>query len=154
AFGYELARQFGLKVRQTRPALVPLLFAANDRSHYCELAGISAEVIVTSDHQSFREKMLITHRGLSGPVILQISSYWNPGKPIQIDLVPHHNVTEAMRRGTVRDMASARSVFQEVLPNRLAVRWLDLHAPRTWTNEALTELERQVHAWTLIPSGT
>ncbi len=80
AFGYELARQFGLKIRECRPALVPLTFDADDRKHYCDLAGVSAEVIASVGRQRFREKMLITHRGLSGPAILQISSYWKPGE--------------------------------------------------------------------------
>jgi predicted Rossmann fold flavoprotein len=75
-FGYDVARQFGLKIRKMRPALVPLVFGPNERKHYCDLAGVSAEVIASANGQSFREKMLITHRGLSGPAILQISSYW------------------------------------------------------------------------------
>ena len=82
AFGYELAKQFGLKIRECRPALVPLTFDADDRKHYCDLAGVSAEVIASLGRQRFREKMLITHRGLSGPAILQISSYWKPGEPL------------------------------------------------------------------------
>ena len=75
-FGYDLARQFGLAIRETRPGLVPLLFGAEDARRYTDLAGVSAEVIAACDSQSFREKMLVTHRGLSGPAILQISSYW------------------------------------------------------------------------------
>src|SRR5450755_2079238 len=80
AFGYELARQFGIKIRECRPALVPLTLDADDRKHYCDLAGVSAEVVASVGRQRFREKMLITHRGLSGPAILQISSYWKPGE--------------------------------------------------------------------------
>src|ERR1700723_1315111 len=80
AFGYDLARQFGLKMQKTRPALVPLVFGGADRDHYCDLAGVSAEVVAGIDEQRFRESMLITHRGLSGPAILQISSYWTEGK--------------------------------------------------------------------------
>src|SRR5580698_496613 len=80
AFGYDLARQFGVNIQKTRPALVPLLFGAADREHYTDLAGVSAEVVAALGEQRFRESMLITHRGLSGPAILQISSYWNKGK--------------------------------------------------------------------------
>ena len=98
-FGYELARQFGLTVRQTRPALVPLVLKTKDRNQYCDLAGVSMEVVAATDHHSFREKMLITHRGLSGPAILQISSYWSKGKPIRIDLAPDRDVTAAIREG-------------------------------------------------------
>lgn len=154
ALGYDLARQFGLPIRPTRPALVPFILGKNDRTQYCDLAGVSAEVDVSTDHHSFREKMLITHRGLSGPAILQISSYWSRGQSIGIDLAPDHDVTAAIRASKVRSMAAARSAFQGLLPHRLAVRWLDLHAPSAWTNQALAELERQIHEWTLVPAGT
>ena len=153
-FGYEVARQFGLKVQPTRPALVPLVLAAEDRAHYCDLAGVAAEVVASSDHQRFREKMLITHRGLSGPAILQVSSYWAPGTPINIDLAPEREIQAILRSAKVRNAASARSVVRQVLPNRLADRWLQFHAPAAWTNQALAELERQIHNWTIVPAGT
>ncbi|MBZ5702889.1 MAG: NAD(P)/FAD-dependent oxidoreductase [Acidobacteriia bacterium] len=153
-FGYDLARQFGLKIVPTRPALVPLLLGGKDRSRYCNLAGVSAEVLAGTDAHAFREKMLITHRGLSGPAILQISSYWEKGHRIRIDLAPERAVTAAIREGQARNMAAARSAFQGVLPKRFAERWLELHKPRAWTNEALAALERQVHEWTLTPAGT
>jgi predicted Rossmann fold flavoprotein len=154
AFGYDLARQFGLKIREPRPALVPLVLGERDRNQYCDLTGVSTEVIVAADHQSFREKMLITHRGLSGPAILQISSYWREGKAIRIDLAPDCEVTAAICESKVRNLAAARSAFQEFLPKRFAARWLDLHAPSAWTNQALALLERQVHEWVLEPAGT
>src|SRR5580765_4368833 len=78
SFGYDLARQFGLKIVEPRPALVPLVFNKDDSAHFCDLAGVSTEVVASIGPQRFREKMLITHRGLSGPAILQISSYWKP----------------------------------------------------------------------------
>ena len=78
SFGYDLARQFGLKIIESRPALVPLVFNTEDRQHYSDLTGLSAEVIASTAKQHFREKMLFTHRGLSGPAILQVSSYWSP----------------------------------------------------------------------------
>jgi len=154
AFGYDLARQFGLRIRDTRPALAPLVLGAKERAEYCDLAGVSAEVAVSAGQNSFKEDMLITHRGLSGPAILQISSYWKKGQPLRINLAPDRNATAAIRAGKVRDMAAARSAFQEFLPKRLATRWLDLHAPPDWTNQALTELERQAHEWTLTPADT
>src|SRR5581483_1386021 len=143
AFGYDLARQFGLKIVPTRPALVPLVLSAEDRSRYCDLAGVSAEVIAASNHYRFREKMLITHRGLSGPAILQVSSYWSAGESICIDLAPEREVTAAIREARVRSHAVAQAAFQQVLPNRLAVRWLDLHAPKAWNNRAIAQLEQQ-----------
>ena len=153
-FGYDLARQFGLKIVPTRPALVPLVLDAEDRSRYCDLAGVSTEVIAASNRHHFREKMLITHKGLSGPAILQISSYWSAGEPICIDLAPEHDVTAPIREAKVRSLTMARAAFQQVLPNRLAARWLDLHAPAAWNNQAIAQLEQQVHQWTLIPVDT
>lgn len=159
-FGYDLARQFGLKIQKPRPALVPLLFGAADREHFADLAGVSAEVVAALGEQRFRESMLITHRGLSGPAILQISSYWNNGKPVRIDLAPGRDVTTAMRNGGTRNMTAARAAFQGVLPKRFATRWLDLHSPSskgvkdTWSNEELDELERRVHDWVVVPADT
>ncbi len=154
AFGYDLARQFGLKIRKTRPALVPLVLGPEDQSRYCDLSGVSSEVIATCNQQSFREKMLITHRGLSGPAILQISLYWNHGHPIRIDLAPDRTVTAVIREAKVRNVAAARSAIQQVLPKRFATRWLDLHMPSSWTNPALAKLEQQVHEWMLTPTDT
>jgi hypothetical protein len=150
-FGYDVARQFGLAIRECRPALVPLTFGAEDRLRYCDLTGVSAEVIASFGRQRFREKMLITHRGLSGPAILQISSYWQPGQAVAIDLAPDRDVLAALPR---RDLAAARSAFRAALPARLADRWLDLHAPDRWTNSALEKLERSVHHWEVTPDGT
>ena len=154
-FGYELARQFGLKVREPRAALVPFVFNPEDRQSYCDLAGVSAEVIASFDEQKFREKMLITHRGLSGPAILQISSYWKPGGAVQIDLMPESSLMLPFQDSkTPRTAATLKAALQRALPNRLAVRWLELHAPRGWTNAALQEFDRDLHAWNLVPSGT
>jgi predicted Rossmann fold flavoprotein len=154
AFGYDVARQFGLKIRDTRPALVPILLDRKDRGRYCDLAGISAEVVAKVNGQSFREKMLITHRGFSGPAILQISSYWNAGEAIRIDLAPDRNVTAAIRDAKVRNMAAARAAFEGVLSKRFADTWLEVNVPTAWTNPALEELERRVHEWTVLPAGT
>jgi predicted Rossmann fold flavoprotein len=154
-FGYQIARQFGIKIRETRPALTPLLLQSRDRSTYCDLAGVSTEVIAAStDHHAFREAMLITHQGLSGPAILQISSYWNKGEPLHIDLAPHREVFASLRASSTRSIAAARAAIQLALPNRLATRWLDAHLPPRWTNEDLSHLEQKLHQWTIIPSGT
>jgi len=153
-FGYELARQFGLKIVETRPGLAPFVLAGKDRSRYCDLAGVSAEVIAQADHHAFREKMLITHRGLSGPAILQISSYWEKGQSIHIDLAPDREVAEAIRTSKVRNMAAARMAFQGILPKRFAERWLENHAPTAWNNDALAKLEKQAHEWVITPADT
>ena len=116
SFGYDLARQFGLKINETRPALVPLIFNAQDREHYSDLTGLSAEVIVATGKQSFREKMLFTHRGLSGPAILQISSYWKPATSITIDLAPGQDLTASIRNsnGARRDPPALKGALRTV----------------------------------------
>jgi predicted Rossmann fold flavoprotein len=153
--GYDLARQFGLAIREPCPALVPFVFGPEDRGRFCDLAGVSADVAVSLDHQRFREKMLITHRGLSGPAILQISSYWKPGQGIAIDLAPGRDVTAALRAGEApRSITAMGSALHRFLPNRFANRWLDLNVPAAWTNSGLAELERATHNWTVLPAGT
>jgi len=159
SFGYDLARQFGLSIRDPWPALVPLLMNAEDASYYCDLAGVSTEVIasvITEEVKGhFREKMLVTHRGLSGPAILQVSSYWKKPQPVMIDLAPECEVTAGFRDPTTpRNLTTLRSELRKFLPHRLADRWLDLHAPTSWTNHALADFEKQTHAWSVSPSGT
>jgi hypothetical protein len=155
SFGYEVARQFGLRIVETRPALVPLTLNREDSRRFCDLAGVSAEVIARLDGQQFREKMLITHRGLSGPAILQISSYWKPHQAITLDLAPDRKMTAALFEPNARrDLAAAKTAFRAVLPQRLADRWLELHPPAGWSNHALEELERHAHHWQIIPEGT
>ncbi len=153
-FGYELARQFGLKIVETRPALVPFVLAAKDRSRYCDLAGVSAEVIARANHHAFREHLLITHRGLSGPAILQVSSYWEKGQPIQIDLAPDREVASAIRGAKFRNIAAAQKAFQGILPRRFAERWLQNHPPGAWNNEALAKWEQEIHQWVVEPADT
>jgi predicted Rossmann fold flavoprotein len=112
-------------------------------------------VTASCDVHQFREKMLITHRGFSGPVILQISSYWRESQEIRIDLAPGAELTAIFRDPkTPRTLAALRSELRKALPARLAERWLELHAPISWTNTALADLERQAHAWTITPTGT
>ena len=155
SFGYEIARQFGIRIRDPWPGLVPLVLSPEDRSRYCDLAGVSADVIASCDGQQFREKMLITHRGLSGPAILQISSYWKKPQPIAVDLAPGSEVTAIFRDPKVRrDVGTLRAELRKAMPNRLADRWVELHSPASWTSAALADFERQTHAWILVPAGT
>jgi len=154
-FGYDLARQFGLGIRETRPGLVPLLFGAEDSRHYTDLAGVSAEVIAACEGQHFREKMLVTHRGLSGPAILQISSYWRKAESILIDLAPDQEVnTGLLEASAPRNIAALRAALRRFLPNRLADRWLEIHEPKSLTNASLKEVERKMHNWPLVPAST
>jgi predicted Rossmann fold flavoprotein len=167
SFGYDLARQFDIAIRQPRPALVPLVFGEDDRSRYRDLSGVSAEVIAACNGRQFREKMLFTHRGLSGPAILQISSYWGSGEssneslhtkdkpPVVIDLAPGIELSAAFRdSNTPRNPAALRTELRRLLAQRLADRWLDAHLPASWTNSALADFERQIHAWVISPAGT
>ena len=155
SFGYDLARQFGIRIRDCRPALVPLTLDAQDRQQYCDLAGISADVVASCDSQRFHDKMLFTHRGLSGPVILQLSSYWRKPMPITIDLAPGHDLTAPLRASPARrDLSSAKASLRGIVPARLADRWMEGHAPQSWNNQSLAELESQAHHWQVTPSGT
>jgi predicted Rossmann fold flavoprotein len=183
SFGYDVARQFAHPIVDTRPALVPLVFSPQDQAEWCDLAGLSAEVIASFAAQSqsktktvrsaFREKMLITHRGLSGPAILQISSYWRPGEPIELDLAPTFAPTRdadpAAGSGGIftpltlpharRDLTSAAAALRAALPARMAARWLALHAPAAaqtslLSNAALAQMDRELHAWQIVPAGT
>ncbi len=153
-FGYDLARKFGLKIKSTKPGLVSLMFGNKDREHFAELAGVSAEVIASADKHAFREKMLITHRGLSGPAILQVSSYWEKGLPIHIDLAPETDVTAAIRERTERNVEMVKTELRKFVPARLAARWIELNMPSAWTNQSLMELENKIHNWTIIPADT
>jgi predicted Rossmann fold flavoprotein len=154
-FGYDLARQFGLKTVEPRPGLVPLLFGTEDGRRYYDLAGVSTEVIATCGNHRFQEKMLVTHRGLSGPAILQISSYWKDREAVFIDLAPGQNVTSDLLDvpGT-KNISCLRAALRRFLPNRLADRWLQFHPPMNWTKSSLHETERDIHAWPVIPAGT
>jgi predicted Rossmann fold flavoprotein len=153
-FGYDLARKFGHKIVPTRPALVPLVFNPADHHRYSQLAGVSTEVIATAGKNSFREKMLFTHRGLSGPAILQISSYWKESQPIHLDLAPERDATASLRASSRRDLAATRKALQQFLPNRLAERWLGFNAPSSYTNPDLAAFEKQLHNWSLIPASS
>ena len=155
AFGYQIARQFGLRLQPCRPALVPLTFVPEDLTRYADLAGVSTEVVASAGAGRFREKLLFTHRGLSGPAVLQVSSYWEPGEGVVVDLAPDRVWTRELRsQPGQRDLAIARSAIRGVLPHRLADRWLALHPPSSWTNQGLEEAESSLHRWTVYPSGT
>ena len=155
AFGYDVARQFGIPIRECRPALVPLVLGGAEHGNFRELAGVSADVVVSLGKHSFREKLLITHRGLSGPAGLQISSYWNGVEPVLVDWAPEHEILSALLRPNGRrDLSAAKAALREKLSARLAERLLDLSMPLAWTNHALTQLERRLHAWTFTPVAT
>ena len=152
--GYALAKQFGLQIQPTRPALVPLILGRQGQKQYCDLAGVSAEVIASTEDAAFREKMLITHRGLSGPAILQISSYWEQGKAITLDLAPGREIASAVQRAKYRNLPELVAALQGNLARRFAERWAELHEPESLSNAGLEKFEREVHAWGVVPAGT
>jgi hypothetical protein len=155
AFGYELARQFGLKVIEPRPALVAFTLNPVDAKRFCDLTGVSTEVVASIGKQSFRENLLITHYGFSGPAILQISLYWKPGEKVVLDLAPKGPVfAHLLESGARRDAVAAGAALREVLPIRLAERWLELHPLKKWTNAAFEEAERLLHHFEFVPAGT
>ncbi len=154
-FGYDLARQFGIPIEPCRPALVPLTLSGEDHASFRDMAGVSAPVIASCGKRSFTEKMLFTHRGLSGPAILQISSYRSRGESIHIDWSPGQPVLAPLREANARrDLAALKTALSAQLPVRLADRLVDVAAPHSWTNHALYELEHRLHHWTFTPSGT
>ncbi len=148
-FGYRIAEQFGLGIVECRPALVPFTFSREDRESFSDLAGVSTEVVAGG----FREKMLFTHRGLSGPAILQASSYWRPGQTVEIDLLPGVDAGAELRaRRTLRPVLNAH------LPKRMADRWVERRAV-TRAGEALSDREivklaDDLHRWHFQPAGT
>lgn len=156
SFGYDLARQFGLKIEPPRAALVPLVFSERDSKRWCDLAGVSTEVIATtrSTKQMFRENMLFTHRGISGPAILQISSYWDGKEPIHLDLAPDRDLTTDLRAREHRDLSSWKLLLREVLPRRFADRWVETYPLAGNSDRVFADGERQLHSWEVKPQGT
>ncbi len=155
--GYDLARQFGLRIRECHPGLVPLMLNSEDRQRYCDLTGVSTEIVAALEGtaERFQDKMLITHRGLSGPAMLQISSYWKPPLQLTIDLAPGREIIADLKSSeSRRDMPAAKAALRTALPQRLADRWLDVHPPLSWTNHGLAEFERELHHWRVVPAGT
>ena len=156
SLGYDLARQFGLKIQAPQPGLVPLVFSELDSKRWCNLTGVSTEVVasVPSSKQTFREKMLFTHRGISGPAILQISSYWNGQEPVWLDLAPERNLFSELRARGERDGASWKLILRDVLPRRLADRWLEVRPLTGNSDSAFADAQRQLHEWKILPEGT
>lgn len=155
--GYRLAAQFGVPIVPTRPALVPLVFSDEDRARWDGLAGVAADCEASADGGRFRERLLFTHRGLSGPAILQASSYWHPGGDVEIDLLPGIDIaSELIARRTAGDTAAPKSVVARHLPNRLADRWFEGEGGviATTSNERIAAIAQGLHRWVVHPAGT
>ncbi|MBS1813438.1 MAG: NAD(P)/FAD-dependent oxidoreductase [Acidobacteria bacterium] len=164
--GYDIARSFGLAIEETRAALVPLVFAPEDAERWCDLSGVSAEVVASapgSPYQpprrpqvTFREKLLLTHRGVSGPAVLQISSYWKPRMPVEFDLAPGQTVFDLMLAPDAIRTPEAMAYYlrDTSLPQRFATRWVKNNTPARWRNHDMQALEEKLHRWRVVPAGT
>jgi predicted Rossmann fold flavoprotein len=159
-FGYELARQFGHNVLATRAGLVPLTLSGKHQEHYQDLAGVALPVAEARvGKRSFRAGLLITHRGISGPSILQISSYWQPGDDLRIDLSPEQDIGEwLVAQRVARPAAELRNVLGDLLPKRLAQRlceqWLHSRPMRQYRDAELRDMGASLHDWPIVASGT
>jgi hypothetical protein len=156
-FGYRIARQFGLKIEEPRPALVPFTLTRRMLEQLSPLSGVSLAAIVGCCDKEFRESLLITHRGLSGPAILQISSYWRPREPVSINLMPDEDAFELLRSNHDSAIELANLLAQR-LPRRFAQAWCELYAEsrplRSYTPEELQGISRKLHEMRVTPSGT
>ena len=166
---YELAAQFGLRIVPPRPALVPLVLAGEEAG-WTELTGVATEVTAWAGKPAgrqplprFREKMLVTHRGLSGPAVLQASSYWSAGEPLWVDFAPgltsgpeknQRLLAPLFEKNARRDMAAFRQALREILPQRLANYLAEIAAPAGWTNAALEAVEQRLRRYEFHPTGT
>jgi predicted Rossmann fold flavoprotein len=173
-FGYRIARQFGLRIEETRAGLVPLTLPSQVQKQLIKLSGISIDANVSCQSSSlshrgrnapvFRENILITHRGLSGPAILQISNYWRPGESISINLLPEQNITEIIS-SKLLESASANdsevelvTLLSRYLPRRFAQAWCELYRAskpiKQFNSVELQEIANNIHNLQLTPSGT
>jgi predicted Rossmann fold flavoprotein len=159
-FGYRIARQFGLRVEEPRPGLVPLTLTSQMLKQLSKLSGVSVDVLVSCHGKigkSFRENLLVTHRGLSGPAILQISNYWQPGKPISVNLLPDEDVYETLTSNQSSEIELANLLARH-LPKRFAQAWCELYAAskpiKQYQAAELHDIAVKIHNLQITPSGT
>ena len=160
-FGYELARQFGHRIEPTRAGLVPLTLSGRPLEQWQDLSGLSFEIEARCGSATFRNAMLLTHRGLSGPALLQVSSYWQPAREpsLQLDLLPGTDALEWLQeRQREQPAAELRTVLADVLPKRFAQRFCELLAPsrpmRQLRPQDLRDIAARLQDWPVTPNGT
>jgi len=161
-FGYRIAKQFGISVTSLRPGLVGLTFSPDDFSEFQSMAGIALVAEVSCESASFRENILLTHRGLSGPAILQISSYWKPGSAIHINLLPEHDLQDIFQQHRKSNQLLP-NLLANYLPRRFVKIWCDSMLPRLsltikpvkqYQDNELRQIAEQLHDWQVVPGGT
>jgi predicted Rossmann fold flavoprotein len=156
-FGYHVAEQFGIPMGKIKPGLVPLTFAPDIWQPYVDLAGVSLEAVVSFGKQSFREDILFTHRGLSGPAILQISSYWQHAEALHINLLPDHNIATLLDQ-----QKTSKKLLDNFLAQWLPKKFTDVWCMQMIENKPINQyndMERKkiaekLHDWQIVPSGT
>lgn len=158
-FGYKIAEQFGLKVWPTRAGLVPFTLHKKDKERFVPLSGIAIESVVQAGDISFRENILFTHRGLSGPAILQLSSYWQPGEPVQINLLPGIDLAESLHTAKqTHPRQQLKTAIASHLPKRLVTVLLDENTANQTLHDVshkqIEQIARQFHEWNIVPNGT
>ncbi|MBA2963633.1 MULTISPECIES: aminoacetone oxidase family FAD-binding enzyme [Ramlibacter] len=162
-FGHRLARQFGLDLVEPRPALVPLTFGGEAWQPYAQLAGLALPVRIATGEKkaamAFDEDLLFTHRGLSGPAVLQISSYWTPGTPIRVDLAPGSDVAQLLAQAKLRSRKLLANELAAIVPARLADAWTQQdpgwqRPVNEAADKALGALAQGLARWELLPTGT
>jgi len=155
--GFRLAEEFGMKITRLKPALVPLLFDGKDLQKFSELSGVSFDAVVSCGKKRFRGNVLFTHKGLSGPAVLQASLYWDRGDELSIDLFPDKDVYELLlsRRGSRTVLSNFLAAY---LPKRLSHFWCELHAPPRplcqYTENEFKDIAHQLHKWNIRPEDT
>jgi predicted Rossmann fold flavoprotein len=156
-FGYSIARQFGLKIETPRPALVPFTLSATVQKQLSSLSGISLDALVNCNDAEFRESILVTHRGLSGPAILQISLYWETGAPIVVNLLPDEDVLKLLKEKNGSEIELA-NLLAQYLPRRFAQAWCDLYEPsrplKQFNVRQLSGIAGRIQRFEIIPAGT
>ena len=158
-FGYHVAEQFGVPIAKLKPGLVPLTFAPDDWKPYADLTGVSLDVTVSFGKQSFRENMLVTHRGLSGPAILQISSYWQHGEALHIDLLPACDMTSLLDEQKASKKLLSNYLTQW-FPKSFAEAWcaqlagIENKPLNQYNDKQRKQIAAALHGWQITPSGT
>jgi len=158
-FGYKIAEQFGIPVRPTYAGLVPFTLQPEDKEKFSALSGIAVPCVVSNQKQHFAENVLFTHRGLSGPAILQISSYWRPGEKVEINLLPHSDLAQELKtQRQQKQKSKLKTVLEAHLPKRLLSCLLSEQSLNTtlpdMSDKHIGQIAEQINCWTIKPNGT